>query len=100
MINNLDETPEGEYKEQQKVKQSKSDRANRLKELSKMSLRAKLSHINTLVADTYIIALENNELKPMELQSAISFLKNNQEVSEKPKGLSQAEEIDNLVEEL
>lgn len=59
----------------------------------------KFELLQDMVLDTYIEALANNELKAMELAPIVTMLKNNKVVQEK-KEHSEADLIDELVEEI
>lgn len=71
-----------------------------MKELTerKMTLSQKLAKLNELVVDSLIEGIEDGDIKPMELQGAITLLKNNKVVQEK-KEHSESELIDELLEE-
>lgn len=63
------------------------------------TLADKLARLNILVIDSLIEGIESGDIKPMELQGAITLLKNNKVVQEK-KEHSESDLLDGLVEEL
>lgn len=63
-----------------------------------MTRQQKFEKLQDLVLDNYIKALENNELKAMELGPIITLLKNNKVVQEKAE-FSEADLIESLVED-
>ena len=58
----------------------------------------KFEHLQDLVLDTYIDALEAGGIKPMELAPIVTLLKNNKVVQEKSEQ-SESEIIDALIED-
>lgn len=64
-----------------------------------MTRQQKFEKLQDLVLDNYIEALENNELKAMELGPIITLLKNNKVVQEKAE-YSESDLIESLVEEV
>ncbi len=58
----------------------------------------KFELLQDMVLDTYLDALENGELKAMELAPIVTMLKNNKVVQEK-KEHSESDLIDELIEE-
>jgi len=61
-----------------------------------MTLSEKLAKLNELVIDSLIEGIEEGDIKPMELQGAITLLKNNKVVQERQEE-SEADVIDSLV---
>jgi hypothetical protein len=61
-----------------------------------LTLAQKLSKLNELVVDNLIEGIENGDIKPMEMQGAITLLKNNKVVQERQEE-SEADVIDSLV---
>jgi hypothetical protein len=59
----------------------------------------KFELLQDMVLDTYLDALENGELKAMELAPIVTMLKNNKVVQEK-KEHSESDLIDELVEDI
>lgn len=64
-----------------------------------MTRLEKLNKLQDLVLDTYIEALQEGELKAMELAPIVTLLKNNKILEDK-KVTPESEVIDGLVEEL
>jgi hypothetical protein len=64
---------------------------------SKMTLRQKLEILNELVVDSLIEGISSGSIKPMELQGAITLLKNNKVVEDR-KEESDSDLIDSLIE--
>jgi len=65
---------------------------------SNMTLRQKLKVLNELVVDSLIEGVSTGMIKPMELQGAITLLKNNKEVEDR-KEHSESDLIDSLIED-
>jgi len=65
-------------------------------ELGKMTRSQKFERLQDLVLDTYLDALDNGELKAMELAPIVTMLKNNKVVQERQEE-SEADVIDSLV---
>ena len=61
-----------------------------------MTLSEKLAKLNELVIDSLIEGIEEGDIKPMELQGAITLLKKNKVVQERQEE-SEADVIDSLV---
>lgn len=74
------------------------ERAKRKEALSKLSKAEKLKLLDENLLDSYIIAMESGDLKPMELGAVVTYLKNNKEIAEK-KEHSEADLITELVQE-
>lgn len=62
-----------------------------------MTLRQKLEKLNELLIDKCIDMIEEGELKPTDLGSIVTLLKNNKVIEEK-RELSEADLIDSLIE--
>ena len=62
-----------------------------------MSKAEKLKKMDNLLLDTYILAMEDGQLKANDLGAVVTYLKNNKEIAEK-KEHSEADTIAGLVE--
>lgn len=90
--------PEKEKKtKQEKSRKSDIEIAERTKKLAGMSKADKLKMLDDKLLDSYIVAMDDGDLKPLELGAVVTYLKNNKEVSEK-KEHSEADVIEDLVE--
>ena len=83
----LDETPEYESKAKMEIKKDK---------YKNLTLRQKLELLNELLVDTCIENLESNKMKPNDLGSIVSLLKNNKVVELTPPH-DESDLIDSLV---
>lgn len=63
-----------------------------------MTKSEKLRVLDSLLLDSYIDAMKDGTLKPMELGAIVSYLKMNKEVAEK-KEFSESDLIESLVDE-
>jgi len=79
-------------------KKREEEVAERIERLKGMTKAQKLRELDDLLLDSYIGAMEEGNLKPLELGAVVTYLKNNKEVAEK-KEHSEADLIDELVEE-
>lgn len=70
---------------------------NRMLQKKHMKLEDKLKLLNELVIDSLIEGIEAGEIKPLEMQGAITLLKNNKVVQE-TKSHSEADVIEGLIE--
>ena len=77
-------------------------------ELAILDVRAKLKHmskgqkfaeLDSLVLDSYIVALSVGKISPIELAPIVTYLKNNKVVQEKKEEESESDIIENLIEE-
>ncbi len=80
-----------------KIKLSKGGE-KKMKRYPKLTKAKKLKMLDDLLLDSYINAMEEGNLKPLELGAVVTYLKNNKEVAEKQEH-SEADLIDELVEE-
>lgn len=94
MLPSLDDKPEKSYSR----KPSKKEEPTPMKRYPTLSKSKKLKMLDDLLLDSYINAMEEGNLKPLELGAVVTYLKNNKEVAEK-KEHSEADLIDELVEE-
>lgn len=95
MLPSLDDTPRrNNFTSRKPKKEEESKPMKRYPELSKSK---KLKMLDDLLLDSYINAMEEGNLKPLELGAVVTYLKNNKEVAEK-KEHSEADLIDGLVE--
>jgi len=65
---------------------------------SNMTLRQKLELLNELLVDTCIENMQNNKMKPNDLGSIVTLLRNNKVVEEK-REISESDIIDSLIGE-
>lgn len=84
--------------EEETGRKSAEEIAERREKLLKMSKSQKLKMLDDKLLDSYIIAMDDGDLKPLELGAVVTYLKNNKEVAEK-KEHDEAELIDELVDE-
>jgi len=70
---------------------------NETDSIKHMNLDQKLKMLNELVIDSLIAGIEAGEIRPLELQGAITLLKNNKIIQEN-KPHSEADIIDELIE--
>ena len=68
--------------------------------LSKMSKGQKFAELDGLVLDNYIIALTVGKISPIELAPIVTYLKNNKVIQDKKEEESEADVIDELVDEV
>lgn len=94
----LDYKPQKKSFKKEKPKKDEDKIAKRKEALSKLSKSEKLKLLDDNLLDSYIIAMESGDLKPMELGAVVTYLKNNKEVAEK-KEHSESDLIETLVEE-
>ena len=95
MLPTLDDKPS-----KREFKSSKSKSPEEPKEMKRypdLTKSKKLKMLDDLLLDSYINAMEEGNLKPLELGAVVTYLKNNKEVAEK-KEHSESDLIDELVE--
>lgn len=68
------------------------------KKLSGMTKRQKFAELDSLVLDSYIIALSVGKISPIELAPIVTYLKNNKVIQDAKEEESEADVIDDLVE--
>lgn len=68
--------------------------------LSGMNKRQKFAQLDGLVLDNYIIALSIGKISPIELAPIVTYLKNNKVVQDSKEEESEADVIDDLVEDV
>lgn len=68
------------------------------KRLSGMSKRQKFAELDSLVLDSYIVALSVGKISPIELAPIVTYLKNNKVVQDTKEEESEADLIDGLIE--
>lgn len=78
-------------------RKSAEEIAARRERLKGMTKAQKLKELDSLLLDSYIGAMEDGDLKPLELGAVVTYLKNNKEIAEK-KEHSESDLIENLVE--
>lgn len=82
----------------EKTEQERAIEDVRLK-LSKMSKKAKFAELDSLVLDSYIVALSVGRISPIELAPIVTYLKNNKVVQDSKEEESEADIIDSMVED-
>jgi len=68
--------------------------------LSKMNKGQKFAELDSLVLDNYIVALTVGKISPIELAPIVTYLKNNKVVQDKKEEETEADVIDDLVDEV
>ena len=68
--------------------------------LSKLSKREKFAELDSLVLDNYIIALSIGKISPIELAPIVTYLKNNKVVQDSKVEETEADIIEDMVEEV
>lgn len=95
MLPSLDDKPSGNpFTKPKKEKEEPRE----LKRYPNLSKSKKLKMLDDLLLDSYINAMEEGNLKPLELGAVVTYLKNNKEVAEK-KEHSESDLIEDLVDE-
>lgn len=84
--------------EPEKAEQERAIEDVRLK-LSKMTKKAKFAELDSLVLDSYIVALSVGKISPIELAPIVTYLKNNKVVQDSKEEESEADIIDSMVED-
>lgn len=89
--------PSKKWDKKESDRRSAEEIAERNKMLKGMTKSQKLKMLDDKLLDSYIIAMDDGDLKPLELGAVVTYLKNNKEVAEK-KEESEADIIEDLVE--